>query len=96
VRTVEEILNSIASNGRVCPQPPQWNALWEMLPERKSVGGGWEPALPFILAAWWDSSDSTKRERFVQHLKYANDHGALNNVANYLASLTDEQWHVQT
>ena len=38
-------------NSRVCPMPQRWNALWELLPNRKRVGGGWEPPLPLILAA---------------------------------------------
>ena len=32
-------------NGRVCPQPRRWQALWEALPERGRVGTSWEPPL---------------------------------------------------
>jgi hypothetical protein len=34
---------------RVCPQPQRWQALWEMLPDRRQVDGGWSPPLPLIL-----------------------------------------------
>lgn len=96
VRTVEEVLNSVASSGRVCPQPQQWDYLWQLLPGRKHSGTTWDPPPPLILGAWWESSDAAKRERFVHHLKYARDHGALEAVASYLVGLRDDQWHRAT
>jgi len=92
--TVDEVLAIATLNRRVCPQPQQWSALWEMLPGRKPSGGGWEPPLPLILAAWWDTSDQQKRERLAFHIRYAAENGALDAVEEYLSSLTDEQWHV--
>ena len=92
--SVDEVLAIATLNGRVCPQPQQWNALWEMLPERKRLAGAWEPPAPFILAAWWEASDQAKRERLASHIRYAAENGALDAVAKYLSSLTDEQWHV--
>jgi len=94
MRSVDEVLTYAAANGRVCPQPQCWNKLWEMLPERKRSGGSWEPSAPLILAAWWEASDAQKRERLASHIRYAADHGALDTVAKYLASLTDEQWYM--
>ena len=35
-----------------------------MLPAKKHHSAEWDPALPQILAAWWDKSDDLKRERF--------------------------------
>jgi hypothetical protein len=95
MRTVEEVLSNASMNGRVCPQPQLWNTLWEMLPERKRVGAGWEPALPLILAGWWASSDEQKRERLASHVRYAAEHGVLEAVADYLDSLAPEQWYVK-
>ena len=40
---------------RICLRPDPWNKLWELLPDRKRVGNGWEPALPLILAAWYET-----------------------------------------
>jgi hypothetical protein len=94
--SVDEVLAIATLNGRVCPQPQQWNALWELLPGRKRSGSGWEPPLPLILAAWWETSDQAKRERLASHIQYAAENGALDAVAKYLSSLTDEQWHVAT
>jgi len=49
--SAESLIAYCRENSRVCPVPQRWNALWELLPDRKRVGGGWEPALPLILAA---------------------------------------------
>lgn len=92
--SVDEVLAIATQQGRVCPQPPQWSALWEMLPGRKRSGSGWQPPAPLILAAWWEASDQEKRERLASHIRYAAENGALDAVAKYLSSLTDEQWHV--
>ena len=40
-------------NGRLVPMPTPWNRLYELLRDRRrKASGGWEPALPLILAAW--------------------------------------------
>lgn len=94
-KTIEEVIAEATSNRRVCPQPQLWNQLWEMLPERKRVGASWQPAPPLILAAWWEASDAAKRERFIEHLECANARGALDSIAKFLSSLTNEQWHIE-
>ena len=52
---LSDLLDYVRSNDRVCPQPQKWNELWEMLPDRRRAGEGWEPSLPLILDAWWDT-----------------------------------------
>jgi hypothetical protein len=73
-----ELLNYVRSNNRVCPIPWRWNELYQMLPGRRSVGNGWEPALPLILAAWWDTPALLKILRLEEHIRYAADKGVLN------------------
>jgi hypothetical protein len=90
---MDNILQFAQANGKVCPLPAHWNELWEMLPNRKRIGAGWEPPLPLILAVWNETSDSEKRERFFYHIKYADQHGALLHVADYLHSLQVCDWH---
>jgi hypothetical protein len=50
--TVPALMAHCRENGWVCPQPQQWQALWEALPERRRVGTDWESLLPLILGAW--------------------------------------------
>jgi len=94
MKTPEEIIAGLAAEGRVCPQPTHWNELWEMLPNRRRAGSGWEPALPLILAAWHNTSDTEKSDRLLLHLKWAESHGALKAVASYLATLKPDNWHL--
>jgi hypothetical protein len=49
---LQELLQYVKDEGRICPEPGKWHELWEMLPERHRVCSGWKPPLPLILAAW--------------------------------------------
>jgi len=91
--TVEETLALCLVKSRVCPQPRKWNQLYEILPNRTRVGGGWQPALPLILAAWWDTTDISKRSRLREHIEWAAQNGALSIVHTFLASLPEGEWH---
>src|SRR5436309_2524782 len=51
--SLEQLLSYCRENGRVCPVPTRWNELYQMLPETRQKGLGWEPSSPLILAAWW-------------------------------------------
>ncbi len=91
--SVEAVIELARAEKRVCPQPQRWNELWQMLPDRRRVGGGWSPSLPLILAAWWETSDAEKQERFFSHIHYAGEHGALDAIHSFLMSLPHDQWH---
>ena len=91
--TLEEALAEAQKNRRVCPQPQQWQRLYEMLPRKQGVGAGWEPALPLILAAWWDTPALPKMLRFREHIEWAATHGCLAEVHAFLQALPEDQWH---
>ena len=80
------------SDGRVCPMPTLWNELWDILPDRKRKGAGYEPSAPLILIAWWDTTADQKRQRLIQHINYAADHGILEKVDKFLRELKPDQW----
>jgi hypothetical protein len=90
--TYTELLEYVKERGRVCPQPIRWKQLWDMLPERRRVGVGWEPPLPLILAGWWGSSHREKRARFLEHLAWAYRHGGIDAVGSYLRGLPESDW----
>jgi hypothetical protein len=92
---LQELMIQASKDGRVCPQPMVWNRLWELLPDRKRQDAGWEPPLPLILAAWWATSDSDKRERFHLHLRWACERGAAEAVAILLSNMKPEDWHTE-
>ncbi|MDD2389002.1 MAG: hypothetical protein PHP23_04625 [Desulfobacterales bacterium] len=91
--TLEEAMKEARKNSRVCPQPMRWQELYEMLPDKRRKGGGWEPALPLILAAWWDTSALQKKVRFCEHIKWASAHGDLDIVYRFIVELTESEWH---
>ncbi len=64
---LESLLQYCQDNCRVCPQPQRWQELYGLLPETKRAGAGWEPALPLILAAWWDTPHLAKIMRLREH-----------------------------
>lgn len=92
VETVESLLEHCRQNGRVCPQPRHWNRLWELLPNKKRIGMGWDPALPIILLGW-SAPDSMKADRLREHIEWADKFGALETVAKFLRGLPEEDWH---
>jgi len=88
---LQSLIDYVQYDGRVCPMC--WQELWEMLPDRKQkTSGGWEPPLPLILAAWWDTTAEQKRERLIGHIKYAANHGILDKVDKFIRELDPDQW----
>jgi hypothetical protein len=91
--TIEDALAEMQKNDRVCPLPQKWQDLYEMLPDKKRKGLGWDPALPPILAAWWDTPALLKTLRLREHIEWAAAHGCLERVYSFLKALPEEQWH---
>lgn len=90
---VHDLILAVTKNDRVCPMPPQWKALYDMLPEKIQTPTGWEPPLPLILAAWWHTSPLEKMARFRVHLDWAESHGCIDQVAAFLRDLPEDQWY---
>lgn len=90
--TLEEVLAEAQKNNRVCPQPQKWQHLYDMLPGKKRKSVGWEPALPLILAAWWDTPAMSKMLRLREHIEWAAAHGCLAEVYAFLLELPEDQW----
>ncbi len=91
--TLDQAIAEAKKNGRVCPQPQRWNELYKLLPDKKRKGGGWEPALPLMLAAWWDTPILSKTIRFREHLEWADAHGVLDKVFKLIKNLPEEEWY---
>ena len=90
--TLDEALTEIKRNKRICPLPQKWIQLYEMLPNRKRKGAGWEPALPLILAAWWETPALQKMLRLQEHIEWAAKHDCLDRVYSFLCELSEEDW----
>lgn len=90
---LKELLEFVQGEGRICPQPGKLHELWEMLPDRKRVGSGWQPPLPLILAAWDHTTGIEKMLRLRQHIEYAEEKGVLKQVDRYLRDLPASEWY---
>jgi len=88
----EELKVYCKQNKRVCPQPNYWNEIWNKLKGKQRINGNWNPSLPLILAAWWDTPTVSKQIRFFEHLEWAEKQGQLDEIAAYIESLEEEQW----
>ena len=91
--TVEDVLLEARRNNRVCPLPPHWVQLYEMLPDKKRTARGWEPAPPITGPAWVTTPSMPKRMFLRDHIEWAAAHGALDAVMAFLKSLPEDQWH---
>lgn len=88
----EALLEYAGRDGRICPQPNRWSELWELLPKKKRKGAGRNPPAPLILAAWWDTPPLPKILRLREHIEYAAENGALDEVETFLMGLSDADW----
>jgi hypothetical protein len=91
--TVDQVVDVATKNSRVCPQPQKWQQLYDLLPNKKRKGASWEPSLPLILAAWWDTPAMSKILRLREHIEWAEAHGVLEQVYAFLQSLPEKDWH---
>ena len=88
---LEQLLEYCRAEERVCPQPQQWNRFFQTLPAVRRIGVGFEPAAPLILAAWWESSDDEKKQRLELHVRWADKHGALEKIDEFLRGLPESE-----
>ena len=92
VLSLDSVLDFCRKNRRICPMPPHWSALWDLLPNRTRVGNGWEPPLPLILGAWDDTPAMMKMLRLKVHIEWAESHNSLEPVVRFLYALSEDDW----
>lgn len=88
-----EVMVEARRNNRVCPLPARWVTLYDMLPDKKQTGAGWEPAPPLVDAAWKATPSIPKRMCFREHIEWAAAHGCLQQVYTFMKSLPENEWH---
>jgi hypothetical protein len=91
--TIEQAMAEARRSNRICPQPREWQQLYEMLPGKKQMTRGWEPQAPLTGSAWNVSNAMTKRMCLRDHLEWAANKGCLDEVFAFLKSLPEESWH---
>ena len=90
---LQDLLEFICKEGRICPQQNKWHELWEMLPDKQRVPHGWDPPLPLILTDWDNSTARQKMMRLKLHIQYAANKGILDRIEEFIKSLKRDEWH---
>jgi hypothetical protein len=91
--TADEYLALRGELGRVAPQPPHWNRIWQLLrrAEAPLPGRRSEPLPPLIVAAS-SASDWQKVARFAHHLRDAEAQGVWPQIRAQLEQLAERDW----
>ena len=92
VESFDTLWEFCTSNNRVCPMPPEWNDLYQILNNTKRVGTGYELPAPLILGAWGNTSNIEKQERLKIHIKWAEKQNQIKEVGKYLRKLPEDKW----
>lgn len=91
--SLDDLLAIAAQDGRVCPKPHAWTALYELLPDVRHDTYGFIPAPPLVAEFWDRTSDGDKRERLREHLLWAAGHGAAAKVHAWMVLMPPDAWH---
>jgi hypothetical protein len=87
--TLQDAMVEARRNNRVCPKPPRWQVLYEMLPQRTAT----QPTPPLLGVSWNATPSLSKRMCLREHLAWAESKGALPEVLSFLKDLPEEDWH---
>jgi hypothetical protein len=92
--TLDEVMLLARRKNRACPVPAKWAEFHKLLPARGADKARPLPApAPVDGGAWNVTSDMQKRLRLRDQIEWAEREGALGPVGEFLAGLTDEDWH---
>jgi hypothetical protein len=81
---LEQLIDDVSGNDRVCPIAKHWARLWELL-------GKPDALKPLILNGAW-ASDRAKQQRFHDHLKLAAELGKFDEAATFVRALQKYDW----
>ncbi|MEP2651004.1 MAG: hypothetical protein ABJH06_03335 [Paraglaciecola sp.] len=77
------------AENRVCPNPPQWAKLHQLLIRS---GGQKDLPLPLILGYWHESTHIEKSTCVEEQIDWAAKNNCLQVLAEYLLQLRSEHW----
>ena len=90
--SIEEFINEVTKNNRVCPNPNLWNHLHTLAIE-SDFNNHTPPNLPLILGAWWDTSDLDKAERLKELIDWCYLTSVSDIAWTFIKSLDESEWH---
>ena len=76
-------------NNRACPDPQHWIQLYQQLGGGSCAGLQAPPLQPWL---WSQLSGLQRRLRFREHVEWAERHGCIHQVAQFMARLNEGDW----
>ncbi|TFY96908.1 hypothetical protein [Ramlibacter rhizophilus] len=89
--TVNAVMVEARRYNRVCPKPPAWQRLHELLAAH--TGQGQPPPLSLTGPVWQATSAMPKRMALRDQIEWAETRGLLPAVLDFLKALPEDQWH---
>jgi hypothetical protein len=89
----ETVMRLARQQGRVCPLPSAWRRLYMLLPAVHLEGRVLRAPLPVDSIEWPRTGDLARQWRLREQIDWADRHGALRTVHDFLARLREEEWH---
>ncbi len=90
---IDEVIDFLNEKNIVCPLASEWNDLWKRLPNNTcNENGEWSVRLPLILGEWHYSTNEQKRQRFEEHIRWANEHKVLEKIYSIILEISDDRW----
>lgn len=87
--TADTVIALARKRNRVCPRPSAWTALYALLEGERYVDLQPPPVEPWI---WSKLSALQKRMRLREHIEWAERHGRVEEVGNFLDQLPEDDW----
>lgn len=90
----QALIQFLESNRYICPWGSAWLDLYNLLPDTKEKTlFGDPPPLPMILTGWYVTSNLAKWLCIGEHIRWADQHSAIDKVDKYLRGLDPGVWH---
>ena len=89
---VDEVMALARRGRRVCPTPGAWRALYLLLPVVREGTRVLRAPYPVDLLEWHQTTDLQKQLRLREQLDWAQAHGGLERVRDFLAALRETDW----
>jgi hypothetical protein len=87
--SLDDAMLEARKNNRVCPVPPRWQELYQLLPDKKNN----QPTPPLVGPAWSVTPSISKRMCLREQLEWAESRGKLEEVLSFLQRLPEAEWH---
>lgn len=93
VLTAHDVMLEARRFNRVCPRPDAWQRLYDLIPGKIESGPLRQPNPPLVGDAWNVTSAMPKRMCLRDQVEWAEHHGALEAVMQFLKALPEDQWY---